>query len=69
MTHLVLEENDREKALEVARTLWEKHNVTGEILVREGSAGRWVVEVSSEKELNHAVLEKLKKAPVDGNEA
>ncbi len=67
MTHLVLEETDREKALEFARNLWEKHKVTGEILLREGSASKWLVEISSEKELNQNLLEKVKKNPLNAD--
>ncbi|RJQ05592.1 MAG: hypothetical protein C4551_09235 [Bacillota bacterium] len=48
-----------------ARRLMTKHGVTGEIEMKPLAGGKWLLEVSSEKELRDTTLDKLQGRRVD----
>lgn len=57
---------DTEEALrQGARRLITKHGVTGEIEMKPLPGGKWLLEVSSEKDLRDTTLEKLQGKRVD----
>ncbi len=57
---------DTEEALrQGARRLMSKHGVTGEIEMKPLPGGQWLLQVSSEKDLRDATLEKLQGRRID----
>jgi hypothetical protein len=68
MQYLTFEFDSKEKLQEVVKRLWEHYGVTGEIQAIPLDAGRWRLEVASEKELRESTLEKFAEFRVEAGD-
>jgi len=59
MQTVVLEFSDRQALEEAVRHLWERLQVSGELVTSPTAEGRWRLEIVSERPLRSATLEKL----------
>lgn len=59
MIWFALEYDSRDDVKEAVRTLLQRHNVTGELALKKAENGKWVLSVSSEKNLRDSTIEKL----------
>jgi len=56
----LLEFESEREAQEVAARLWEKLNFSGEMGIKPLSAGRWLLELNSEKEIKEGTINRLR---------
>ena len=68
MQYLVFEMDSKEKVQEVLKKLWEHYGVTGEVQVMPLGQDKWRLEISSEKELREATLEKFAEFRVEAGD-
>ncbi len=57
---IVLEYASEEAARADIDRIWAKDKVSGEVVLKKAGEGHWFLEITSEKDLTQAVLEKMK---------
>lgn len=60
MIWFTLEYDSRDEVREAVQVLVQRHNVTGEMSLRKADNGKWILNVSSEKNLRDSTIEKLR---------
>lgn len=60
MYSFLLEFDSEQEAQEVARRLWDKLNFSGEMGIKPLGAGRWLLELNSEKEIKEGIINRLR---------
>ncbi|MBP2017749.1 hypothetical protein J2Z79_001134 [Symbiobacterium terraclitae] len=67
MQYLVFEFPTEKEMRDTVKKLWDGYNVSGEMMIRPLSGGKWRVEVHTEKELRESTLEKFADYRIEGD--